>query len=72
LLCVVDVDNIIFGSEMFGAVPGIDPGTGFHYDDTKRYIDALGLSDADRGKVFERNARRVYPRLDARLAAAGR
>ena len=72
LLRVVDVDNIIFGSEMFGAVPGIDPGTGFHYDDTKRYIDALSLSDVDRGKVFERNARRVYPRLDARLAAAGR
>jgi 4-oxalmesaconate hydratase len=72
LFRVVDVDNIIFGSEMFGAVPGIDPETGFHYDDTKRYIDALELSSADRGKVFERNARRVYPRLDARLTAAGR
>ncbi|MPZ72558.1 MAG: amidohydrolase family protein, partial [Nitriliruptorales bacterium] len=72
LFRVVDVDNIIFGSEMYGAVPGVDPDTGFHYDDTKRYVDALGLSGADRTKVFERNVRRVYPRLDARLTAVGK
>jgi 4-oxalmesaconate hydratase len=57
---------------MFGAVPGVDPETGFHYDDTTRYIAALELSDADRAKVFEHNARRVYPRIDARLKASGR
>ncbi len=51
-----------------GAVKGIDPQTGHHYDDTKRYIDqAAGLSDADRARIFEGNARRVYPRLDALL-----
>lgn len=72
LFRVIDVDNILFGSEMFGAVPGVDPETGFHYDDTKRSIDALGLSDADRAKVFEHNVRRVYPRLDARLTLTGR
>ncbi len=72
LFDVVAVDNIIFGSEMFGAVPGLDPDTGFHYDDTKRYVDALALPEGDRDKVFERNARRVYPRLDASLTAAGR
>jgi len=48
-------------------VRGIDPETGQYYDDTKRYLDALGLSDADRYKIFEGNARRVFPRLDARL-----
>lgn len=69
---VIDIDNILFASEMIGAVRGADPETGFAWDDTKRYINALGLSDADRGKVFEHNARRVYPRLDAQLAAAGR
>ncbi len=69
---VIPVDNILFASEMIGAVRGIDPETGHHFDDTRRYIDAtVNLSPADRRKVFELNARRVYPRLDARLAAAG-
>ncbi|MDB6104973.1 MAG: 4-oxalomesaconate hydratase [Gammaproteobacteria bacterium] len=63
LLEVVPVDNILFGSEMVGAVRGIDPRTGHYYDDTKRYIDALPLSAEDRTKVFEGNVRRVYPRL---------
>jgi 4-oxalmesaconate hydratase len=49
---------------MVGAVRGIDPETGHHFDDTKRYIEALDLSTGDRRKVFELNARRVYPRLD--------
>ena len=71
LFRVVDIDNILFASEMIGAVRGIDPETGFHWDDTKRYLDELGLSDEQRHQVFEANARRVYPRLDAQLAAAG-
>ena len=68
LLDVVPIDHILFGSEMIGAVRGIDPATGHHYDDTKRYVDASSLGDSDRQLVFEGNARRVYPRLDARLA----
>lgn len=63
LLRVIDVDNVLFASEMIGAVRGIDPETGFHWDDTKRYVDAVGLSDSDRQKIFEGNALRVYPRL---------
>ena len=68
---VIDVDNILFASEMFGAVKGVDPETGHNFDDTKRYIDALDISDADRAKVFEGNARRVYPRLDKVLRERG-
>lgn len=71
LFKVIDVENILFASEMFGAVKGKDPETGHYFDDTKRYIDALGLSDEDRKKVFEGNVRRVYPRLDAALKAKG-
>lgn len=71
LFDVIDVDNILFASEMFGAVKGIDPETGHYFDDTKRYIDALDLGDADRAKVMGGNARRVYPRLDAALKARG-
>jgi len=69
---VIDIDNILFGSEMVGAVRGIDPETGQYFDDTKRYIEALELPDRDRQKVFEGNARRVYPRLDAALKARGK
>ena len=64
---VIPVDNILFASEMLGAVKGVDPETGHNYDDTKRYIDQLELSAADKRKIYEDNARRVYPRLDARL-----
>jgi 4-oxalmesaconate hydratase len=68
---VVPVENILFASEMVGAVKGVDPKTGFNFDDTKRYIDhAPRLSDADRAKIFEGNARRVYGRLGAALKAA--
>ena len=67
LLKVVPVDNILFGSEMVGAVRGIDPRTGKYYDDTKKYLDALPLSKSDRYKLFEGNARRVYPRIAKKL-----
>ncbi|MBX3675172.1 MAG: amidohydrolase [Burkholderiales bacterium] len=64
LLEVIPVENILFASEMVGAVRGVDPETGFYFDDTKRYIDAApGLTAEDRAKIFEGNARRVYPRL---------
>ena len=69
---VIETKNILFGSEMVGAVRGIDPTTGHYFDDTKRYVDALPISDAARHAIFEGNARRVFPRLDARLKASGR
>jgi 4-oxalmesaconate hydratase len=52
-------------------VRGIDPETGHPFDDTRRYVDALDISAADKTKVFEGNARRVYPRLDRMLEARG-
>jgi 4-oxalmesaconate hydratase len=64
LLKVVPIDNILFGSEMVGAVRGIDSRTGQYFDDTKRYVDACSwLSAEDRYKLFEGNAYKVYPRL---------
>jgi 4-oxalmesaconate hydratase len=68
---VIDLDNLLFGSEMVGAVRGIDPTTGFFFDDTKRYVDALALSPDDAEKIYSGNARRVYPRLDAALTKRG-
>ncbi|MFC9094533.1 amidohydrolase family protein [Streptomyces sp. NPDC002387] len=69
---VIGADNILFASEMLGAVRGADPQTGIAWDDTKSYVDRAGLDDEQRHKVYEANARRVYPRLDARLTAEGR
>jgi len=65
LFDVIDPGSILFGSEMVGAVRGIDPQTGHHFDDTRRYVDALDLKPAVRDMVYEGNARRVYPRLRA-------
>jgi 4-oxalmesaconate hydratase len=68
---VIDVKNILFGSEMVGAVRGIDPETGHYFDDTKRYIDALPLSAGDKHAIFELNARRAFPLLDRQLRSKG-
>jgi 4-oxalmesaconate hydratase len=68
---VIDSKNILFGSEMVGAVRGIDPQTGHYFDDTKRYVDALAIPEADRAAIFAGNARRVFPRLDAKLKERG-
>jgi len=69
---VIPARNILFASEMIGAVRGVDPRTGHHYDDTKRYVEAnTGLSSGAKRDVYEWNARRVYPRLDRALKARG-
>jgi 4-oxalmesaconate hydratase len=68
---VIPVDNILFASEMIGAVRGIDPETGHHYDDTRRYVDAAQVGPGVRHRIYEANARRVYPRLDRALMARG-
>jgi 4-oxalmesaconate hydratase len=72
LFGVIDPGNILFGSELLGAVRATDPETGHDFDDTLRYIDALGLDEQTLHAVLEGNARRVYPRLDALLTAQGR
>jgi 4-oxalmesaconate hydratase len=68
---VIELDNILFGSEMIGAVRGIDPETGFYFDDTRRYVDALDIPAEAKEQVYSGNARRVFPRLDAALTAKG-
>jgi 4-oxalmesaconate hydratase len=64
LLEVIPIENVLFASEMVGAVRGIDPETGHYFDDTKRYIDGSAkLTAAERAQVFEVNARRVFKRF---------
>lgn len=63
LLQVVPTENVLFASEMVGAVRGIDPRTGHYYDDTKRYLDAAAITDEQRAMIYETNIRTVFPRL---------
>jgi 4-oxalmesaconate hydratase len=70
---VVPIDNVLFASEMIGAVRGVDPETGHPYDDTKRYVEnSTQLSSGQKRQIYESNARRVYPRLDAALKRSGK
>jgi 4-oxalmesaconate hydratase len=69
LLKVIPADNVLFASEIVGAVKGIDPETGYHFDDTRRYIEAVDWVSPDtRAKIFSGNALKVYPRLKQRFA----
>ena len=64
LLKVIPADNILFASEVVGAVRGIDPETGHYFDDTRRYIDAIDwVSAADKQKIFSGNVKKVYGRF---------
>jgi 4-oxalmesaconate hydratase len=63
LLEVVPIENVLFASEMVGAVKGVNPDTGEYYDDTRKYVDRAALSDEQRHQIFELNVQRVYPRL---------
>ncbi|HIW92685.1 MAG TPA: amidohydrolase [Candidatus Corynebacterium avicola] len=71
LMDVIPHENILFASEMIGAVRNIDPTTGNYFDDTLRYLDKTGLSATDREVITEGNIRRTYPRLDRRLTRLG-
>jgi 4-oxalmesaconate hydratase len=68
LITVVGADNILFASEMLGGVNAVDPRTGRMFDDNQPLVEAISwLDENDRMKIFELNARKVYPRLDAIL-----
>ncbi|MGW4559256.1 amidohydrolase family protein [Streptomyces sp. NPDC004365] len=72
LLEVVPRRNVLFASEMIGAVRDIDPCSGHHFDDTRHYIESAGLSATALAEIQEHNVRAVYPRLDTLLRQQGR
>jgi 4-oxalmesaconate hydratase len=63
-------DNVLFASEMIGAVQKIDPNTGRWFDDTKPYVESIDwLSAEDKEKIFEGNVQKVFPRIVPHLEA---
>ncbi|KQZ11728.1 amidohydrolase family protein [Microbacterium sp. MEC084] len=64
---VVPAANVLFASEMLGAVRGADPETGVEWDDTLVYLRSADLDEDDFDRITRANALRVYPRLAARL-----
>ena len=72
LVDTVPASNLLFASEMIGAVKGIDPDTGHRYDDTRFLLDeVVGLAAIDRAAITGGNALRVFARLEGVLAARG-
>jgi 4-oxalmesaconate hydratase len=66
---VIPPQNLLFASEMLGAVRGADPETGVEWDDTLTCLRATDLGEEAREAILAGNARRVYPRLAQRLGS---
>ncbi|MBT2227824.1 amidohydrolase family protein [Nonomuraea sp. NEAU-A123] len=71
LVDVIPTANVLFASEMIGAVRAVDPETGRRFDDTKYLLDSIAtLDDTDRQAVYGGNALRVFGRLEGVLKGA--
>ena len=64
LLRLVGSDRVLFGTEKPGSGSAPDPRTGRELDDLKPVIESIEwLTDEDRSRIFEDNARAVYTRI---------
>ena len=60
----VGVDNVLFATEMFGAVNATDPKTGRNFEDIIPLFQSIEwLSYEQRKKITEDNARKVYSHM---------
>ena len=58
------VDNVLFATEMFGAVNAIDPKTGRNFEDLVPIFQSIEwLSEDDRRKITEGNAKKIFSRM---------
>jgi 4-oxalmesaconate hydratase len=72
LIDTVPAKNLLFASEMIGAVRGTDPSTGRRYDDTRSLLDAADdLDEPERAAIASGNAFKVFARLSAALGTGG-
>lgn len=70
LIRLVGSDRVVFGTENPGSGTALNPETGRSFDDIKSLLDGLEfLTAEDRANIYERNARRLFPRLKAKGGA---
>ena len=72
LTTVIPAENLLFASEMLGAVRGADPSTGVEWDDTLHYLRHAPLSPPSLEAILSANAINVFPRLRERAQSAAR
>jgi predicted TIM-barrel fold metal-dependent hydrolase len=71
LLRIVGTDRCLFGTENPGSGSSKDPETGKLLDDLKPVIEGISwLTDTDRARIFEDNARAVFPRFQVAATVA--
>ncbi|HSF20236.1 MAG TPA: amidohydrolase family protein [Vicinamibacteria bacterium] len=64
LIRLVGSDRVLFGTEKPGSGSAPDPRTGRELDDLKPVVESISwLTDEDRARIFEKNARAVYTRI---------
>jgi 4-oxalmesaconate hydratase len=62
---------VLFATEMFGAVNAIDPKTGRNFEDLVPIFKSIDwLSDEDRFKITEGNARTIFSRMFAQAKSS--
>ena len=62
----VGADQVLFATEMFGAVNAIDPKTGRNFEDLVPIFQSIDwLTEEERRKITEGNARKVFSRMFA-------
>lgn len=71
LIRTVGSDRVLFGTEKPGSGSAIDPNTGKWMDDLKPVIESIEwLTEEDKKKIFEDNARALYKIPERKPAAA--
>ena len=56
-------DNVLYASEMWGSAKAVDPLTGRRFDDNLHMVTGIDwLTDEQRHKILEGNARKLYTR----------
>lgn len=65
LIRTLGADNLLYASEMFGTGKALDTSRGRTFDDTIEQIEGLqSVSDSDKMKIFETNAKALYTRAN--------